>query len=132
MQYLVDSDWVIDYLHGDEPVFSRLTELLPEGVGLSLIALGEVYEGVAHSPSREADERELREFLKDVELVGLDEEVVLIFGAERARLRAGGKLIPNFDLLIGATALRHDLVMLTNNLNHFERIEGLTIVSTLR
>jgi len=38
-------------------------------------------------------------------------------------------MIGNFDLLIGATVLRHDLTLLTNNRRHFELIEKLQIIS---
>jgi predicted nucleic acid-binding protein len=38
-------------------------------------------------------------------------------------------IIGNIDLLIGATALQHSLMVLTNNRRHFERIEGLRIAS---
>ena len=129
MQYLVDSDWVIDSLHAVEPVRTRLRELLPAGVGMSMIALAEVYEGVYWSREREDDEPELDAFLGEVQLVSIDEEVSRIFARERGRLRAAGKIIGDLDLLIGATALRHDLTLLTNNLVHFERVEGLTIES---
>ena len=129
MQYLVDSDWVIDYLHVVEPVRTRLRSLLPAGVGLSVISLAEVYEGVYWSREREDDERDLNAFLPDVEIVSIDEEVSRIFARERGRLRAAGKKIGDLDLLIGATALRHDLTLLTNNRRHFDRVEGLTIES---
>ena len=43
--------------------------------------------------------------------------------------RASGELVSDFDLFIGATALRHHLTLLTNNRRHFERIEGLRIIS---
>lgn len=46
MRYLVDTDWVIDYLHGREPVVSRLTFFAPQGIGLSIVSLAELYEGV--------------------------------------------------------------------------------------
>ena len=65
-------------------------------------------------------------FLALVDIVGLDDETARIFARERARLRAGNP-IENFDLLIGATALRHDLTLLTNNRRHSERIQGLAI-----
>ena len=38
-------------------------------------------------------------------------------------------LIGDFDLLIGATALQHDLTLMTNNRRHFDRIEGLRLES---
>ena len=33
------------------------------------------------------------------------------------------------DMLIGATAIRHGLTLLTNNRRHFERLRGLNIIS---
>jgi len=48
--------------------------------------------------------------------------------AKRGRLRAKKTLIGDFDLLIGATAIRHGLVLLTNNRRHFEMIEGLQLI----
>ena len=64
-----------------------------------------------------------------MEVVDLDEEICRIFGRERGRLRSDGNLIGDMDLLIGATALRHGLTLLSNNRRHFERIEGLAIES---
>jgi predicted nucleic acid-binding protein len=43
-------------------------------------------------------------------------------------LRRQGNLIPDFDLLIAATALRHDLTLVTRDTAHFERIEGLQLL----
>ena len=68
-------------------------------------------------------------FLASVEVVPLDETICRIFAQERGRLRAAGNLIGDFDLLIGATALRHGLTLLTNNRRHFERLQGLSILS---
>ena len=44
-------------------------------------------------------------------------------------MRAAGNLIGDLDILIGFTALRHGLTLLTNNRRHFERLQGLNIVS---
>ena len=46
MRYLVDSDWVIDYLHEVEQTAGRLDELAPDGLGLSIVSLAELYEGI--------------------------------------------------------------------------------------
>ena len=40
-----------------------------------------------------------------------------------------GTPIADFDLLIGATAIRHNLTILSNNRRHFERLEGLSVIS---
>jgi predicted nucleic acid-binding protein len=81
--------------------------------------------GGYYSRDPEGDEQGLNDFLQGVVLLGLDEETAKIFGQERGPLRATGLIIGDFDLLIGATALQYDLTLLTNNRQHFERIEGL-------
>ncbi len=63
-------------------------------------------------------------------MIEVDDGVCRIFGRERGRLRYSGKTVGDFDLLIAASALRHDLTLLTNNRRHFEQIEGLRLVST--
>ena len=130
MTYLIDTDWVIDHLHHVERVTRRLAELAPEGLALSSISLAELYEGVYYARDPVESEAALQRFLDpDLAILGLDEETCKTFGKERGRLRAAGLMIGDCDLLIGATALRHNLTVLTNNRRHFDRIEGLRIES---
>ena len=129
MKYLVDSDWVIDHLNGVQRVVSRLAELAEEGVGLSVISLAEVYEGVFYSSDPPREEQAMQDLLQGITVIAVDDEICRIFARERGRLRAAGNIIGDFDLLIGATALRHGLTLLSNNRNHFQRIQGLTIIS---
>lgn len=129
MKYLVDSDWAIDHLNGVQRVVSRLGELSEEGLGLSVISLAEVYEGIFYSSDPPREEQALRAFLHGVSIIAVDDDICRIFARERGRLRAAGNIIGDFDLLIGATALRHGLTLLSNNRNHFERIPGLDIIS---
>ena len=129
MRYLVDTDWAIDHLHRVSRVVLRLEELASEGLGLSIISLAELYDGVLGSSDPQRDEQILRTFLSAVEVVNLDESICRIFAEERGRLRAAGTLISDFDLLIGATAIRHNLTLLTNNRRHFERMPDLNIIS---
>jgi tRNA(fMet)-specific endonuclease VapC len=129
IQYLIDTDWAIHYLNEHQGIVQRLHALLDDGLGLSVISLAELYEGVYYSRDPEGDEQDLNDFLRGVTLIGVDEDVCKIFGRERGRLRAAGMIIGDFDLLIGATALCHNLTLLTNNQSHFARIEGLRIES---
>ena len=128
MQYLVDTDWTIDYLNGVSRIVEDLNGFLPAGVGISIISVAELYDGVFGANDLENAERELDAFLDYVEIVPLDDAICRIFAEERRRLRIGGTTISDFDLLIGATALRHNLTLLTNNRRHFERVEGLNII----
>jgi tRNA(fMet)-specific endonuclease VapC len=127
--YLVDTDWAIHWLHGHEEIRLRLRELRNRGLALSAVSLAELWEGVHYSRDSEESERGLNDFLKRVSLIGIDAETCKLFGMERGRLRALGKRIGDFDLMVGVTARQHDLTLLTNNRRHFENIEGLRIES---
>ena len=126
---VLDTDWVIEYLHARPAIVARLTELQPRGLGLSIISLAELWEGVFYSRDPEGDGQDLADFLSGVTVLGIDTDIAQRFGRERGRLRAVGMLIGDFDLLIGATALAHNLTVLTNNRSHFERIDGLHMES---
>ena len=128
-RYIIDTDWVIHYLNGHEGIVRRLDEIKEEGLGLSIVSLAELYEGIYYSTDPEGNEQDLAGFLQGVTVVGVDEGTCKVFGRERGRLRAAGKTIGDFDLLIGATALQHNLTVLTNNRRHFGEIEGLPLES---
>ena len=130
MRYLVDTVWVIDHLHGREQVVRRLKFLAPQGIGLSIDSLAELYEGVLYSTTPRENEEALHDFLGSVEILYLEESICRIFARERGRLRAAGRIIGDFDILIGSTAIYYGLTLLTNNRRHFDRIDGLTIIST--
>ena len=129
IRYLIDTDWVIDHLNQIDRVVNRLRELRPQGLALSVISLAELYEGVHYSRDPARSQQALDTFLEDVSVLGIDEEICKLFGKERGRLRKQGALIGDFDLLIAATCLHYGLPLLTNNRQHFERVEGLQIES---
>ena len=64
MEYLVDTDWVIDYLHEVDRTVRRLESLFTDGVGLSVVSLAELYEGLTRSRNPDADAEALRLFLE--------------------------------------------------------------------
>jgi tRNA(fMet)-specific endonuclease VapC len=129
IHYLIDTDWVIHYLNGRDDIVRRLDELQPEGWGLSVISLAELYEGIYSSTDPQGNEQDLNDFLRGVQVIGIDEDACKIFGRERGRLRKAGQLIGDFDLLIAATSLHYGLTVLTNNRQHFVRVQGLQIES---
>ena len=129
MRYLVDTDWVIHALHGNLAVIRRLEEMTDEGIGISVISTAELYQGVFYSDDPQANEELLLEFLSGYDVVQVDDDICRLFARERGRLKAAGTPISDLDLLIGCTAIRHGLVLLSNNRRHFERLEGLDIIS---
>jgi tRNA(fMet)-specific endonuclease VapC len=129
LKYLVDTDWVIRHLNRKEQFTEKLKEFRPMGVGISIVSVAELYEGVYYSRDPVNSLSGLKRFLSWISVLGLDEEACKIFGQERGRLRQQGMMIADLDLLIASTCVRHDLTLLSNNRSHFERVNGLTIFS---
>jgi predicted nucleic acid-binding protein len=49
------------------------------------------------------------------------------FGQLKANLSKNGKIIADMDLLIASTAITHNLILVTNNEKHFQKIEELEV-----
>ena len=130
MKYLVDSDWVVYDLRGVTAVTQKLDTLAPDGLALSIMTVAEIYEGFYNSRNPAEGEARFRQFLsRNVTVLTINEEICRVFARERARLRRQGTRIEDLDLFIGATALQHNLIVLTNNRRDFERVQGLEIIS---
>jgi len=127
VKYLVDTDRAIDWLNGRPEAVEFISALAPEGLGLSLLSLGELWEGIHFSDDPMANERGLRRFLRIADVLPLNRAIMKRFAQIRGQLRRDGNLIGDMDILIAATALHHDLVLLTRNVRHFERIPGVQL-----
>lgn len=46
MIYLIDSDWVASFLKGRPDAQTLFKLLAPQGMAISLITFGEIYEGI--------------------------------------------------------------------------------------
>jgi tRNA(fMet)-specific endonuclease VapC len=128
LSHLIDTDWIIHYLHGHGEIVKELISLSKKnGLAISIVSLAELYEGIYYSTDPLGNENALEEFLTGVSILGVDDEICKIFGRERGRLRKKNKIVSDFDLLIGSTCLNYNLTLLSSNRKHFEMIEGLQI-----
>ena len=98
----------------------------PENCFISEITLAELKFGVENSTRREHNRENLRKFLSQVQVIPIF-DALDTYASEKARLRATGIVIDDFDLLIGATAITHELVMVTNNTAHFKNLNHITL-----
>ena len=125
MKYLIDTDWTIQTLAGNTNAVSILEKLKPKDVAMSLVSVGEVYEGAFSYADPQAHLKIFRQFLTSFTLLNLNEPIMQRFAEIRSFLRRRGEIISDFDILIGATAIHHDLTLLTYNTRHFKRIPDL-------
>ncbi len=127
MTYLVDSDWVADYLKGRSPAVRLLDSLFAEGLAISIITYAEVLEGIYYGDDPVAYEAVLQHFLHATPVLGVTRRVAQRYARISGELRARGLLIPPPDLFIAATALEHRRILVTRNRRHFERIPDLQL-----
>jgi predicted nucleic acid-binding protein len=127
VRYLVDSDWLIDAFLGVPAAVNLLTRLRGDGLAVSIISYGELFEGAIGAPDPAAEPARFRRFLARLAVLPLDDAVMERFARIRAELRRRGQLIPDLDLLIAATAMQHELTLLTRNIRHFHRIPELKL-----
>ena len=125
MKYLVDSDWVVDYLVGKQQAIVLLSTLAKEGIAVSLITLGEIYEGIYYGRDPQRSEEGFRKFLRGVTVLPLNRSIMQRFGRIRGDLRRRSLLIGDPDILIAATTMYHDLTLVTRNRKDYERIPAL-------
>jgi predicted nucleic acid-binding protein len=126
MAYLIDSDWLIHAFAGNELAVNTLRRFAPQRPFVSLITVGEIYDAAFNSPNPEAHLANSRLFLGRFTTLGLNDQIAERFAETRSFLRRRGMLIPDLDL-IAATALHHDLTLLTFNVTHFRRIPELRV-----
>src|SRR3990172_12619896 len=128
MKALLDT-CVISELVSKQPnpkVIEFVDSLDPEDVYLSVITIGEIVKGI-EKLSKSRRKTNLQAWLKDDLLVSfegnvvaLDTDVLIEWGALTARLESAGKTMPAIDSLIAATALAKKMTLVTRNAGDFE------------
>ncbi len=127
MTYLVDTDYVADYLKGRSHVLPLFKRLVPEGIGISIITFAEVYEGIYYGQQRSHYEKSWRVFLQTTPVLGISRSIAKCYASIRGDLARKGQLIDQPDLFIAATAIEHNLTLVTRNLKDFDRIPDLKL-----
>lgn len=130
MAYLFDTDAISELLR-PRPLarYVGWLETIPRDEQFtSAVTVGELFQGAFRSSARERHLANIEErVLPAVTVLPYDVPVARIFGRIRAELEASGDILPDADLQIAATALRHDLELVTGNVRHFERIPDLRL-----
>ena len=94
----------------------------------SAVVVGELYKGAYRSQAQELHLANIeRRILPAVTVLPYDVAAARVFGKIRAWLEEKGTILPDADLQIAATAIYHDLELVSGNLRHFSRITELKI-----
>ena len=127
--YLLDTDTVIHILKGDPVVEANLKHHIHDPIKIGTITLMELYYGAYKSQRITSNLAKIRTLENVLEVIPIGEEIAEIFGREKTRLEKKGIPLDDFDLILGCCALAHNLTLVTNNIRHFRRIEGLQVAN---
>ena len=125
--YLLDTDTIIYSLKGDPNVQENLRQHINDILQISIITLMELYYGAYKSQHVDANLAKIKTLEQSLDILITGQETAEIFGKMKSRLESGGNRLDDFDLIIASIALTHNLVLVTNNEKHFQRIEGLKL-----
>ena len=128
MKYLLDSNVCVDYLTGRFPlVKSRIQNLKPEDLCISAVVLAELRYGADKSAKARRNHELLKVFTDEIPCRDFDTAAATAYGKVRVSLEKKGKPIGPNDMLIAAHALSLGLVLVTDNVAEFNRVEGLKL-----
>lgn len=126
--YLLDTDWTIDILNGQGSALESLPALTAQGATVSIVTYGELFEGAYYAHDQAAALTALHHFMAGLQLLPLSAQIVERFGILRGALpRNDRRQVGDFDLLIAATAITHELTLVTRNLRDFRLIPGVDL-----
>lgn len=124
-KYLLETSTCIELLRGNEKVRQKCVEqnML---CCISAVTAIELLYGAYNAPEkyREQELTKARLLIDYYTIVGID-EIPELFSSEKIRLEKAGNTIEDFDLMIGTTGVVGDLIVVTHNIKHFNRIEGI-------
>lgn len=126
MNYLLDTSIIIDQLRGNESTTHWLKRLVWEGHTLCScgITIAETMAGIKPN-----EDKRTTSLLTTLKFFETDVACSLLAGRIKNKLASEGITLNIADVMIAATALNHELTLVTLNTKHFKHIETLRIVN---
>ncbi len=127
LKYMLDTNIVI-YVMKKRPLYMKdIFERHQGQMCISTVTLGELIFGAERSRKVEQNLSVIEGFIALVDVLEFDSKAAWHFGNIRSTLYKKGQPIGPYDMLIAAHARAHGLILVTNNVAEFHRVEGLLI-----
>jgi tRNA(fMet)-specific endonuclease VapC len=125
-KYLLDTNICIFYLKGKFELNEKIKQVGLQNCCISEITLAELKFGAECSNRIQENMEMVDDFAKEITIVPIFNSLD-VYAREKARLKKSGKMLDDFDLLIGATAIANKLIMVTENGKHLDRMSEISI-----
>jgi tRNA(fMet)-specific endonuclease VapC len=127
MTYLLDTDTCIYWIKNINSVRNKIQQIGWEQICICNITVAELYFGAYNSQRVVENLTRAENFIRDVEVIAVDNQAVKKFGELKAELRKTGQPVADFDLLIASVSLTRNYILVTNNTRHYSRISELKL-----
>ncbi len=128
VEYLLDTCAISDIVESDPNTIINFKSFNPLNLAVSTITIMEIKFGLNLKPAKAGKiEPSINKLLSQIIQIPFGNEEAAYAARIRSDLKQAGTPIGAYDLLIGATALVHNLILVTSNVREFQRIDGLTI-----
>ena len=124
----LDTNIITAFLKNDLRVVERVSNYLElfGKLTINIISYYEILRGLKDLGNQEKL-RSFEDFIQENELVLIRKETVEKAAEIYAYLKKDGNLIEDADILMAAIAIVEDLILITNNTSHFNRVKGLRL-----
>ncbi|MBI2652971.1 type II toxin-antitoxin system VapC family toxin [Candidatus Woesearchaeota archaeon] len=125
----LDTDFLVNFLRNNEEEieFIKKNEVNKD-LATTYINIFELYYGAYKSNKKNINLKAISVLLSRINILNFSNESVQKAGEILAKLEREGKSIEFRDIFIGTIALVNNYCIKTNNIKHFNRIEGLNIL----
>lgn len=131
-RFLLDTNIVSDMIRQPRGlVAQRIAEVGEAAVCTSIVVAAELWYGAEKKASAALAAR-VDAVLQVLPVLPFDAPADAAYGVLRARLERAGRIIGGNDMLIAAQAIAGNLVLVTDNLDEFQRVSGLRCETWLR
>lgn len=128
MGYLLDTCVISDFIKGEENTLQRIKLISPAEIFVSSLTVMEVKYGLAINPQRAVKIQSIIATLLDsITILPFDSKEAEQAAQIRSFLKLAGSPIGAYDLLIAATAVINNHIMVTSNVREFQRVPNLKI-----
>ncbi|MCS6974813.1 MAG: type II toxin-antitoxin system VapC family toxin [Cyclobacteriaceae bacterium] len=125
-KYLLDTNICIYFLKGLYNLDKKIERAGISNCFVSEITVAELKFGAENSENRENNRRTVDQFVEKFTVIPLFNSLD-VYAKEKPRLRKKGIPLDDFDLLIGATAISNNLILVTRNVSDFRRLNKIEI-----
>ena len=95
----------------------------------TFVSACELYEGAYRSNNPEKELERVEKVLGVLTILMPSAELADSFGKVSGNLENNGQPIGNFDVLIACIAMKNGETLVSRNIKHFDRIQGLKLIS---